>query len=55
MQGAVAREILTAVLCQRFGSLPDEVSIRIRTADLPTLRQWTAKLTGAMTLDQILD
>ncbi len=50
---AAARHILSAVLEQRFGVLPDHRRQQIGTADLNTIERWTMRLTAVTSLDQL--
>lgn len=48
------RQVLTELLTQRFGSVPDDVSERIRRADTPTLERWVTRVLPAASLDDVL-
>ena len=47
-------ELLVTLLQQRFGTLPNDVSERVRNAAPANLERWAARLFSAPTLDAVL-
>ncbi|MET9212134.1 MULTISPECIES: RpnC/YadD family protein [Actinomycetes] len=46
-------EILVEQLIEKFGTVPAELSARVRTADLDRLRLWARRVLTADTLDEV--
>ena len=46
-------EVLLRLLRSRFGSLPDDVTARLNTADAETLLRWSERVLSASTLDAV--
>lgn len=49
------RSILSRLLRQRFGAVPDTAMARIEAAERPVLERWTDRVLIAATLDEVLD
>ena len=48
------RQVLAGLLAQRFGSLPEDASVRIARADTATLVRWVSRVLPAASLDDVL-
>ena len=47
-------EALVQVLTIKFGTLPEEVTAKVRAASSGQLREWTARAVTAGTLDEVV-
>jgi hypothetical protein len=51
----VARDMLTSLLEQKFGTVPAEVSQRIRDADLARIERWSKRVIPSATLAEVFE